>query len=131
MLLVHFNFAPYIHESYFTIILFHSTVTRVYKLVFHFLILVTWSYLRIKKVCNISSLFTYKAFQCNYILHKQIWITLRTRVDHYQSLVNGMWMIQLQLKVTRWFSTKLEMRKRQVANLTHLQRLIILVQDLR
>lgn len=49
----------------------------------------------------------------------------RRKVDHCQSLVNGMWMIQHQRRDSLLFSTRQEMRKRLVANLTHQWRMIL------
>lgn len=49
----------------------------------------------------------------------------RRKVDHCQSLVNGMWMIQHQRRDSLLFSTRQEMRKKLVANLTHQWRMIL------
>lgn len=49
----------------------------------------------------------------------------RRKVDHCQSLVNGMWTIQHQRRDSLLFSTRQEMRKRLVANLTHQWRMIL------
>lgn len=57
---------------------------------------------------------------CNELLFYSLaFIFYRNMTDLCQSLGNGTWMIQLQLRVSQWSSTKLGMRKEQVVSLTH------------